>query len=394
MPLLDVSINATRILHAVWSNAGISRIDLSRELNLNKSTITKIVNSLLEEGLLILADQSYVIQGKGRRPTGLFINPELGVILGIEIRTDSWNAVAVNPVGEVIDRYTGRPIEPGSELENVLWEAIEECSRSQQDLGRRVLGLGVGLSGQINPYEGVIISSNPLNIREPLDIHERLEHRLEFPMVIENDANCCCLNVIMQKRTKHDRNFLCVLGEFRRTGMGKSENQSDIEGLGLGLGLVIKDSVLHGDNFTAGEFQSIFKNPDNPNPTQLGITAEEVSRLHTDMDVWKKAMRELSGNLALLVNTLNITHVRFFGDFLLDAGYLLDQLAEAIQSNWTYDSPISCSIDFSDDATHAVATGAAAYFLNRLYSVPDVHEEYSGSYPYGIELLRMTLEDA
>ena len=46
------SLNIPKILRAVWQNKGISRIELSRLLEIDKSTVTLIVSKLLESGII------------------------------------------------------------------------------------------------------------------------------------------------------------------------------------------------------------------------------------------------------------------------------------------------------------------------------------------------------
>jgi predicted NBD/HSP70 family sugar kinase len=392
MPVLDIAVNATRILQHIWMYPGISRIDLSRELNLNKSTITKIVQTLMDENLVRPASNAYITDGKGRRPTGLYLNEELGVVLGIEIRTESWNAVAVDLNGRTVDRCETLDIAEDLDMLGAIRSAITHCEARQVAEGRRVLGAGVGLSGQINPYEGVVLSSNPLKVAEPVNVFEEMKCCFPFPVVVENDANCCAWKVMMEKRAKSHRNFLCILGEFRRIGMGPEDGYSEIEGIAVGLGVVIKDMVLHGDQFSAGEFQSVFKTHENP--SQFNLSFSEVAKLKDSEVLLQQVIQEMARNIALLVNVLNFTLVQVVGDIAAEADLVREALSEEIELNWLYDSKTNCVVEVCPGDTAPVATGAAAYFLNRLFSIPDIHGEYGGSYPFGLELLRLTLENS
>ena len=376
----------------IWMNPGISRIQLARELNLNKSTITKIVSSLLQEALLILADTPDATTGKGRKPTGLYLNNNMGVVIGIEIQTDGWIGVAVSPHGEVLDTFLSDTISSDSYLEPIIKTAIDTACLRQKALGYHIMGVGIGVSGQVDPYSGIVLSSNPLNVHNAFDVHQFAARNYPFPVVIENDANCCCWNVIMDKKSRRDRNFLCLLAEMRRTGWGVERDISEIKGVGVGLGLVIKDSVLHGDKFSAGEFQSVFKRENNP--TQFALDLDELTRLYSDPLIWEKVVREMARNTALLVNSLNMSMVKIFGTFILDGERMKELFWEEIQENWLYDDTVECAIEISDSGKEAVAIGAAGYFLNRAFSLPDIREENNTVYPEGIELLRMGINAA
>ncbi len=387
MALMDVNVNATRILHTIWMNPGISRIGLSRELNLNKSTITKIVSTLLDERLVMLADSPDATTSKGRKPTGLFLNTEKGVVIGIEIETDGWIGVAVSLNGELLDTFTSNSISSDSSLEPTIRDAIDTARVRMTDKGYSIIGVGLGVSGQVDPYSGILISSNPLNVHQAYNVREFASEHYPFPVVIENDANCCCWNVIMDKKANRERNFICLLAELRRTGWGVEQDISEIKGVGVGLGLVIKDSVLHGEKFSAGEFQSVFKRENNP--TQFALSLEELNALYTDNRVWEQVVREMGRNIALLVNTLNMSMVKIFGTFVLDGNRMREIFWEEIQDNWLYDDTVACDIEIAESGKEAVAVGAAGYFLNRVFTVPDIWEGNETVYPEGIELLRM-----
>jgi len=228
-----------------------------------------------------------------------------------------------------------------------------------------------------------------LNVQEPYHLYDFVAGEYSFPVVIENDANCCCWNVIMRKKRDRERNFLCLLTEMRRTGWGAEAEISQLKGVAVGLGMVIKDSVLHGDKFSAGEFQSVFKRAENP--TQFELSLEELPHLYSNPAVWEKVVRELARNIALLVNSLNISMVNVFGTFILDGPKMKEIIRAEIQANWLYDSTVDCAIEISDSSKEAVAVGAAGFFLNRVFSLPDIWEGNDTIYPEGIELLRKAL---
>lgn len=383
----DVAINSTRLIRAIWMNPGISRIALAGELGLNKSTITKITAALIDEGIVDLASSPDVTESKGRRPTGLYISNGIGVIIGIEVQTDRWNCVAITLHGEILDAYPPREIAPDKDFTTIISEAIRQAADDQKIKGRNVIGAGIGLPGLINPYQGIIISSNPLKIDRPLILPQQLEGEFPFPILIENDANCCCWNVILEKRLERERNFLSLLGEFRRTRFGPSDGYSEVRGIGVGIGVVIKDSVLHGTDFSAGEFQSILKRTHNP--TQFNLPEDRIGDIATDRNLWKKIVSELSQNISLLVNVLNITLIKVFGDFVLDRDLLIETMTQEIEFNWPYDKPTRCDIEISSSGEEAVALGAAGHFLHRIFSRPDIWEGEEAEYPTGIELLRL-----
>jgi predicted NBD/HSP70 family sugar kinase len=387
-----VLINESRILREIWLEPGISRIGLARALSLSKSAVTKIVGNFLDEQLLVLAESPDITNAKGRRPTGLYLNADLGVVLGIEMQTDRWYAVAHDLQGNRVDAMDAQTIAPELDLMSSVVEAIASAIEHQHKSGRRVLGAGVGLSGLVNPYEGTVLSSNPLGVGTPLQLTMPIQEHFGMPILVENDANCCSWKAMLETGSDRNQNFISLLGEFRPTRHGPAGETMTGPGIAVGLGLVIRDSVLHGTGFSAGEFQSVFKQTDNP--TQFDLEPGSQAHLPGDAALLRKVVHELSRNVALLVNVLNMTRVVVFGDLAAQRDLVVPLLHEAIQVNWLYDTEVECAVDVDEDTVHAVASGAAGFVLHRVFSRPNIWDDPRPDLPEGIDLLRLAIAGA
>ena len=53
------SINTSRILRAIWLNSGVSRIKVAEMLDLDRSTVTKIMQVILDRGLVVTAGKNH-----------------------------------------------------------------------------------------------------------------------------------------------------------------------------------------------------------------------------------------------------------------------------------------------------------------------------------------------
>jgi len=93
-----------------------------------------------------------------------------------------------------------------------------------------------------------------------------------------------------------------------------------------------------------------------------------------DPAVLARFFRELSRNIAMLVNTFNLDHVFLGGDIERYEGEIQPVLAGEIQSNWPYPGGVHCAIRFSSLGEKAVAYGAAGMVLHRLFADLDIAE--------------------
>lgn len=377
-------INSSRIFQEIWSNKGKSRIAIAEDLGLDRSTITKVVRLLLENGIVRTTGKYHGKPGVGRMATGLEINPDFALVLGIEVQTEFFRSVLVSLDGSIIHSETVSY--EGTDLEPAISSVIDTQIKEAQKAGRPLAGIGIGLSGIVDSYKGIILHSYPLGIFEPFPLRDRLEKRFECPVFLENDANCCCWSEKAFHRAHSDRNFLAILGEFRNIDIRNNR----INGIAVGLGVVIRDTVLHGDSFTVGEFRSLLFDTERPGRSQFSISDEEAERLPNDKAVLDRVFYEIAYNISLLANTLDITRIVIAGDFVNFADLLKHHLETEIAKNWSYPEKRKCIIAFSPDREQSVCLGAAGLFIQKLFSVPDMTDHIEE--PVGTILLERVLQ--
>lgn len=372
-------INSSRILQEIRNNPGKSRIAIAEDLDLDRSTITKVVRQLLEYGLVRTTGKYHGKPGVGRMATGLEIDASFMFILGIEVQTEFFRTVLVDLDGTIVSSET-LPFE-GNDIEGSVAQIISAHKEEADKNGRHLAGVGIGLSGIVDMYSGIILESNPLGIHKPLHLAQSLINRFNCPVFIENDANCCCWSEKAFRRAPNDRNFLAILGEFRNVDIAANR----ISGVAMGLGIVIRDTVLHGDSFTAGEFRSLLYDYDNPGSSQFSISDKDAMELPGNTAVLDRLLYEIAYNVSLIVNTLDITRVVIAGDFARYAEALSTHLKTQIDKNWPYPSEKGCAIAVSPDGERSVCLGAAGLFIQKLFSVPEMTDHIEE--PVGFILL-------
>ena len=377
------SINVSRVLQAIYQRGTCSRPELSVDLNMDRSTVSKIVGSLADRGIVEIGAKGSSTARGGRRPSFISLNRSAGHVIGIELQTDGWYAVGTDLDGDILFALSG----PVAEDEQDALDVIEEVAAQLKPISDRqsipLLGVVVAMPGIIDPYQATIVQSNPLNIHAPTSIVPPLQKHLPVPVVAENDANACCWGEIFQNRNEVSDNFLCVLVELRRTHLGARRNA----GIGVGLGIVIEQHVHYGRDFSAGEFQSVFWN--RRSTSQFNLTEEETLHITDDVELLSRVFTELSRNLAVMVNTFNLSEIVIVGDLSAHRERFTDILRFEINDNWSYDTRATCAVRFTDLGRETVAFGAASMFVERLFTVPDQRQTHR--YPAGIDLFDIVL---
>lgn len=363
------SINTSRIIRAIWLNPGISRIKVAEILDLDRSTVTKIMQGILDRGIVVTAGKNRQQSGVGRRQINLEINGDIGVVLGLEIQDARFSAVITTISGQVLHSFDGIGKVGREGLVAQAVSLIEKARDYVAGTGKFLLGVGIGLPGIIDPYTGVMIRSNSLGVRGPFAVRDEVAALTGEYVFIENDANCCCWAELAFRREARARNFIAVLGEFRDL---VSESTAP-HGIAIGLGLTVRERVLHGDHFTAGEFRAVGATPESG---QFRIPYSRFRELPDNRALLREVYQELCDNLALLVNSVDFTKIVFTGDLPANRENLEEAMRSAIASNWVYDLDRDVEIEFSEYGNRSVSMGAAGLFVEKLFSVPDIADRF------------------
>lgn len=373
------SINISRVLKTIYKHGTINRPTLSSILGLDRSTIAKIIAFLVERNLVTIGAKGSSTSKGGRRPSFVSLNYQIGHVIGIELQTDRWYAVGIDLKGETIFALSNSVSRDKVDVLSVLEEIAQKVSLVSNSQDLPLLATVVAMPGLISPYSATIIQSNPLNVYHATAIEKAITPYLKAPVLAENDANACSWGELFRQGDNSARDFATVLVELRRVRLGEGPNR----GIGVGLGIVLNHHVHHGVNYSAGEFQSIFRKP--PTSSQFDLPDAEALHIIEDEELLTQIFTELSANLALIVNTMNLNEVVIVGDLAQYRNKFNTILAESINNNWSYDTPATCSVRFTDLGRETVAFGAACMFIERLYSVP-MQSQTNDIYPMGIEL--------
>lgn len=354
------------ILEAVWKREGISRIELAKLLEVDKSTVSLIVGDFLTHGLVDEYEQAVASSLGGRKPVKLRINGDLGFVVGLEVQPDFCRTVVVNLRGEKllsrVDPGTTSAANFEARFRGLVDDLLDGARCRVSGVPGRCLGVGLAVSGVVNPFEGTVIESVSLGMRQ-VKLLPHLAWGLPCPVFLENDANAACWGeVVFQKETAAPLpSFLFCLFEFHQ-----GEGPSDTGG-SVGLGLVVNGQIHHGENFSAGEFMSLGWQPGNS--FQFSLDDAEMARLRQDQGLLSRFARELAAHILFVSRVFNLNHVCFGGE----VGPLQFELDRAFEQEkrryWPRgDSP--CRLRFSAHGGDAVGFGAACLALTSFFHAP------------------------
>ncbi len=380
----QADINVSRILRLIWQQNGISRIEIASKLGLDKSTVTKIVYSLLEVGIVAeVAHGSTGPQG-GRKPIYLEITSSFALVGGIEINSSGFICSLLDLQGELLFNYEQKmQVSDPLDCFNRAYEILLEESKK---LKINLIGVGVGLSGIVNSDSGFIIKSIPLNMHSNFPFSQIASSQAGVPVFVENDARCCCYS---ERTLLHDtgmQNILFILIELRNGDRPVLKNTE----VSVGMGLVLNGRIYKGSGFSAGEFSSMMWNGEQScqffsEEENLAEFGKSNSSLTGEKDT---IFSELARHAAFLVNTLNLETVYIGGLPTELSEELAKLISRRVECQWPYENLNHCEIKLSSLGNLAVAYGAAGMFIDRFFALPSLSTP-SGNGPSILEALSL-----
>jgi predicted NBD/HSP70 family sugar kinase len=224
-------INRQIVLNYVRELGPISRADIAREIELQRSTISYIVDELINHGLI------EEISGEstgGRPPNLLSLRTGDAVAIGVDLGAIHTTVASSDLAGRVLSQ---EEFATDPDANNTAQNIAEVALRLLRKSGDTIEGIGISFPGWVDPETSR--SYAPHFKWRDVPIAETVTQATSLPVTIDNDANAAALAELWFGRPeiREIRDFILVLVEA-----------------GLGTGIVFDGQVYRGEGGTAGEF--------------------------------------------------------------------------------------------------------------------------------------------
>ncbi|WP_205472858.1 ROK family transcriptional regulator [Nocardioides sp. SYSU D00038] len=290
------------LLQQLFREGPASRADLARTTGLTRVTVSDLVGELVTTGLV---EELGAPAGSrvGKPPTLVGLAADSVHVVGLDLSADDRMTGAVlNLLGEVQARHEVAVggARGADAVDLVRGLAAELIARTD----RPVLGVGVGSPGVVGA-DGTVIDAPNLGWHDT-PLSTVLAEALGCPVTVANDANTA------------------VLGEHTFGAAGDGGLMLLRVGTGVGAGLVLEGSLLHGHRGAAGEIGHVVVDPggDRCACGRTGCLETVLAAPHlrrrlaaepADGDVLARAGEQLGTVLAPVVGTLNLREVVLSG---------------------------------------------------------------------------------
>jgi len=223
----------SEILKRVLACPGVSRIELARELQIAPSTVGNYVGRLITEGFLVESEK--MGNEGGRPPTALRLDPDGGQFIGVDFEARNIMAMAVDFSDRPL-KHAHRTILETDSVPQIIAKLEEAIREVLPENPSRLLAIGVGVPGLVDPNKGIAIHYKYINNWRDVALAAPLAERFGVPVYLENTIRSMTLAELWFGQGRGGKDWLCV-------GIRS----------GIGAGIVAGGQLQRGADYRAGE---------------------------------------------------------------------------------------------------------------------------------------------
>lgn len=245
------NINKQIVLNYVREREPISRAEIAKETALQRSTVSSIVNSLIEEGFIkeVGAGES----SGGRKPTMLELRTDEAVAIGVDITPTLTTIATANLGGKIIEQES---FKTSPDRDETFGNIVKTLKKIQAKFKNDEIQIGISVPGLVDEVSGVV-TYVPFFQWKNWKLKQELENLTGLTVFVDNDANAIALaeSWFGKPEVSGVKSFITVLIAE-----------------GIGTGIFLDGKVFRGNKGAAGEFGHMFVGENNDVACSCGST--------------------------------------------------------------------------------------------------------------------------
>lgn len=258
-------INTGTLLKTIRTRGPLSRADLVKITKLSPTTVSVLVEELLQDKLV--KEVGTGESSGGRRPILLEFEPKSRLAVGIAVGVKRTVVGLVDLEGDVV---TSLSFQPDLTTKRTFLDGIithtARLLKSVKDYHSAILGIGVATPGLLSSDRETLVYSSSLGLTD-VPLYKELSKRFAFPIRIENDMNAAALGEKVMGAGKSIKDLIYISVET-----------------GIGAGIILNNQVHSGASGRAGELGHTTVEPNGVqckcgNKGCLGVMAGEPAML-------------------------------------------------------------------------------------------------------------------
>lgn len=247
---LQNAINRSIILNYLRGNGPVSRADISANLKISASAVSRVIDSLIKEKYVI--ETVKIKTAVGKRPIQLEINPERGYVLSLDLSQERLQMALYDFTGKLLKKNRGFTILGiQDEIEHVVDEVrsfLDHYLSEKELLIEKfpLEAISVGLPADIDVETGKISSASLYENWNEINFKEVLAREFHITVYVEKDV---ILSVLAEKNFGKGKDFKDVV--FIEISSGVS------------AGIIVDNQLIRGACGSAGQIAFTVINAEN-----------------------------------------------------------------------------------------------------------------------------------
>ena len=232
--------NERLVVRTLYDLGPISRAEVARLTGLTRTTVSDVVATLLDEG--VVREVGRGPSSGGKAPILLEVDDDARLVVGLDLGEEHFAGSLVNLRGE-IRRTVELPVD-GRDGDAALALVFDLLDQLLEGTTAPLLGIGIGTPGLVESRTGTIRRAVNLDWRD-LPLGEIVTERYDVPVNVANDSQAA------------------ALAEYTYAGGDRVPNLIAIRvGRGVGAGLILRGALFQGDGSGAGEIGHVVVDDD------------------------------------------------------------------------------------------------------------------------------------
>jgi len=207
-------LNKRIVYDLIRKNRAVTRPDISAVTGLKPPTVKSVIESLLEDGLIVRAGKGGGSQGGGPRPDTYSVNSGKCYFIGLDVSVIGIAATLIDLCGNVAAEYYAPFSNDGTEplaaaLRGAVGSLLESSSRALGEVSE----ISVSFASMVDADKKKITATSYEQISRfcAEELRAALGCAEGVKIVLENDVNAVAMGTVcLAEELKGERNVLCV----------------------------------------------------------------------------------------------------------------------------------------------------------------------------------------
>ncbi len=369
------------------SDVPVSLPVIANHIKLSVPTITKLINDLMEQDLVV--EEGKKETDNGRKPSVYSLKKNRFYTVGVEVllRRIQVNITDLNLNSVFVSENSAFQLENSEACRDQVLAFINNAIQESGIVTNDIIGVGLGITGRVN---GVTGRSYNFFGFDDLPFADFLAKALDLPVYIENDTRVIGVAELVIGKVKNINNTIIVnisrgigmtiivnkkmvtggngfAGEFGHMQFVGNEGRLCICGKKGCLDTEVSGKALEfmfAESMAAGE-QSLMLPADRGNIRYDDIIAAANDGDYLPMTLLQQQGEKLGAALGNIINLLNPEMIVIAGKYSRAGNFFRDSIRSGLYKTGLKDPLANCQIISSELVQNTGAIGAAAIVLRK-----------------------------